>query len=74
MTYNRDDKTIKALGKQIRKLREERKMSMEDLADKAGLVYSQIGRIERGEINTSVSHVAVIAKALKVELKELFDF
>jgi transcriptional regulator with XRE-family HTH domain len=38
------------------------------------MVYSQIGRIERGEINTSVSHISLIAKALKVNIKELFDF
>lgn len=74
MAYNRDDKTIIALGRQIRKLRTEKNMSMEELADKAGLAFSQIGRIERGEINTSVSHVAFIAKALKVEPKELLNF
>ena len=36
--------------------------------------YSQISRIERGIINTSISHVFAIAKALKVEPSELFTF
>lgn len=35
---------------------------------------SQIGRIERGEINTTISTVNAIAKALNIETKNLFDF
>jgi len=34
----------------------------------------QIGRIERGEINTGINSVFKIAKVLGVEPKELFDF
>jgi len=49
-------------------------ISQEDLAWKTGFELSQIGRIERGEVNTSISHIAAFAKALKVLPKDLFDF
>lgn len=49
-------------------------MSQEELAFKCGFELSQIGRIERGTINTSISHVAAIAKALEVPASELFMF
>ena len=35
---------------------------------------SQIGRIERGLINTSISSVFIIAEALNISPKHLFDF
>ena len=49
-------------------------MSQEELAFQADLDLAQIGRIERGVTNTSVSLAYKIARALKIEVKELFDF
>ncbi|MEI9911753.1 MAG: helix-turn-helix transcriptional regulator [Bacteroidota bacterium] len=49
-------------------------VSQEKLALETGFELSQIGRIERGEINTSISHVAAIAKVLKVNPEALFQF
>ena len=51
-----------------------RRLSQEELAWKADLELSQISRIERGIINTSVSQLYSIAAALEVSLPELFDF
>lgn len=48
-------------------------MSQEDLAYTADIPVNQIGRIERGEINTTISTLKVIADALKVKLTELVD-
>ncbi len=44
------------------------------LAYESGIELRQIGRIERGEINTGLSTIALIAETLKIEVKELFDF
>ena len=74
MKYLRNEKVIKALGKRIRAVRKAKKMSMETLAYTAGIEYSQLSRIEMGQINTSVSHVAVIAKILEVPITTLFEF
>jgi DNA-binding XRE family transcriptional regulator len=46
----------------------------EQLSYKADIQLSQVGRIERGEINTTISTCKVISKALEVEVKNLFDF
>jgi transcriptional regulator with XRE-family HTH domain len=72
--YYRDEKFIKKFGARLRELRQARGMSQEQLAGETGFELSQIGRIERGEINTSISHVAAIAKALKVKPEDLFQF
>jgi transcriptional regulator with XRE-family HTH domain len=64
---------IKAVGARIRELRIEANLSQEQLAYEADVPLSQIGRIERGENNPTVSTLYVIAEALKVELKHLVD-
>ncbi|TZF85864.1 helix-turn-helix transcriptional regulator (plasmid) [Pedobacter sp. BS3] len=74
MKYYRDDIFIKQLGKRIIALRKGRNVTQEELAARTGFELKQIGRIERGEINTSISHIHAIAKALEIELKEMFDF
>ena len=74
MKYKRNTKAVKLLGKRIRQLRVEQKISQAQLAFEADVRLSQIGRIERGEINTSFSTLVSIAKALDVSLKEFFDF
>ncbi|MBK8967283.1 MAG: helix-turn-helix transcriptional regulator [Lewinellaceae bacterium] len=49
-------------------------LSQEALAWKADLELSQISRIERGVINTSVSQLFSIAEALEVPMAALFEF
>ena len=71
---DRDTDFVIAFGKNLRKLRNEKNMSMEDLAHACQLEYSQISRIERGIINTKITTVNSIAKGLKVNPKVLFDF
>ena len=43
------------------------------LSKKARIRYVQLSRIERGLINTSVSHIYVLAQALDVEIKEIIS-
>ncbi|SIN80634.1 helix-turn-helix domain-containing protein [Algoriphagus halophilus] len=64
---------IDKVGKRIVEIRKSKKVSQEDLVERRGFTLSQIGRIGRGGINTSISHISAIAKALKVAPKELFD-
>lgn len=73
-SYLRDSVNIEKLGAKLRELRKAKGYSQEDLANECELPLSQIGRIERGELNTSISHVFLIAKTLKIHPKELFDF
>ncbi len=65
---------ISAFGGNLRKLRLGAKMSQEDLANDSDIPLSQIGRIERGEINTTISTVYALAKALNINTSTLFTF
>jgi transcriptional regulator with XRE-family HTH domain len=72
--YHRDDDFIKKFGLRLREIRKSKNVSQEELAFRAGFELSQIGRIERGTINTSISHVAAIAKALDIDPSIMFIF
>jgi transcriptional regulator with XRE-family HTH domain len=61
-----------ALGRQIRKVRQDRGISQEDFAALAGLGRSYYGGIERGERNVAALNLMRIAATLKVEVGELF--
>lgn len=60
------------LGRNLRRIRAGRKLTIEDLALESGLAYSQISRIELGKINTTAYTVYVLALALKVEPCEFY--
>jgi DNA-binding XRE family transcriptional regulator len=48
-------------------------LSRNDLASLTGVHYQTIGYIERGEYNPSLALALRIAKALKVEVSEIFS-
>lgn len=73
MGYFRDDNFVKKVGEKLRAIREEKGYSQEALSLEAGFPPSQAGRIERGIINTSISHIAAFAKVLGVHPRELLD-
>ncbi|HXD92598.1 MAG TPA: helix-turn-helix transcriptional regulator [Bacteroidia bacterium] len=74
MAYLRNDKYLKSFGKHLKKIREEKNVSQADLAYECGMEISQISRMERGVINTSISNIYYIAKALSIDPKDLLDF
>ncbi len=61
-------------GKRVRKIRKEQDLSQEEFGFKTGLHRTYIGSVERGEQNVSLENIQKIAKAFKINLKELFDF
>lgn len=69
-----EESFILNLGIHIRKLRDKKNMSQQDLANDSGITKSQIARIERAEINTTVKTLIKIANALEIEPKELLNF
>lgn len=58
-------------GRNVRRVRTERGVSIEALSNEVGLSYSYVGEIERGRRNPTLSVVERIAKALKVDPVEL---
>ena len=69
----RNDKLLVKFGLHLKKLREEKELSQEALANDSNVPISQVGRIERGEINTTISTLEAIATGLKMKLKDLLD-
>lgn len=61
------------LARNLRKLRAERSLSQEALADLAGLHRNYLGGIERGERNVGIDNLEKIARALGISLAELLS-
>ena len=74
MTKIRDDSFLKRFGDNLRKLREQQGLSQEELYFRANLSKNQVGNIERGEVNTTISTAYALSQALGIELPELFKF
>lgn len=72
MEYLSEKEFLKAFGKNLRKVRKSKGFTQAQLANDIGIEISQISRIERGIINTSVGNVNAISKALRVDIQELF--
>jgi DNA-binding XRE family transcriptional regulator len=70
----RNLKKLKSFGSHIRKIRNDKKLSQEQLADLAGISENTIVTLESGVLNTTVATCFDIAKALEIHPKELFDF
>jgi transcriptional regulator with XRE-family HTH domain len=64
----------KNLGKRIASLRKAKKLTQEQLAEVVGHSVEFISLVERGVNAPSVAGLEKFAKALKVEVKELFTF
>jgi len=69
---NDEIKLIQSVGEKIRNRRLEINLSQEILCYDANIPRNQVGRIERGEINTTIVTLHKICKALKMDIKELF--
>jgi len=59
------------LGEALRAYRKRAGLTQEKLAEKAGLHHNFIGEVERGNMETSVTSLLKIAKALNVRVVEL---
>ena len=62
------------LGQRIQKLRKDRKITQEQLAELVGIDPKNISRIEKGNNYPTAENLTSIAKALHVEIYELFVF
>lgn len=71
--YDRNTILI-SFGKNLRLTRLAKGFTQEQLAIELGVEISQISRIERGVINTSITTLYSISKVLNVDVSELFVF
>lgn len=64
----------KIVGNRIRNLRADQGLSQEELAYRAGVSPSHIGKLERGEKNPSLSSIEKMTNALGITLEDLFKY
>lgn len=64
----------KRLGERIKYIRENKKLSREDVAFACDFSGSYMGMIERAEYDFKISKLYKIAKALNVSFSDLLDF
>jgi transcriptional regulator with XRE-family HTH domain len=60
-------------GKRVRKLRLDRGLSQEKLAELADLHRNYVGGVERGERNIAIINIVRLARALKVKPGKLME-
>lgn len=62
---------LKEIGLCVRRLRDDRKLSLLELSDLVDMERSNIVRIEKGRTNFTIGTLVRIANALNVPLQEL---
>lgn len=65
---------LNKLGHKIRILRDNKKLSQDQLAELANSDRTHISNIETGKANPSIIYLKQISDALNIELIELFNF
>ena len=63
----------KELGKRIRTERIDKKMTQEELAERAGLHPTYIGQVERGEKSLTITSLEKIVEGLRISYSDLFE-
>ena len=66
-----EEQLKRAFGARMRKVREDLRISQEELAHRCDLNRTYIGSVERGERNVSLVNINKIAQALGVHAKDL---
>lgn len=74
MNNTRDEKYLIKFGKHLKKLREEKGISQEELANEAEVSLPQITRIERGTVNATICTIKALANGLGLPATALFAF
>ena len=70
---SQETRLVAVFAGNVRRLRKERRLSQEELAEAAGVHRTYIGMIERGEKNVTIYNIERIALALRVSPGSLLD-
>ncbi|WP_294215162.1 helix-turn-helix transcriptional regulator [uncultured Chryseobacterium sp.] len=74
MSYPDKINFLELFGNQIKTLRNEKKLSLRELAQLCDIDYSDISKIEKGKRNIQMTTIVELAKGLQVHPQELFNF
>jgi len=62
------------IGENIKKFRELKGITREEMASELGLSLSGYGKIERNEVDLTISRIQQIAQILQVEMSQILNF
>ena len=69
-----NSRKLKQIGERVQRLRKEKGLTQEQLADKVRVSSTYIGFIEQGQRNPSINTADKIARVLGVKVKDLIPF
>ncbi len=64
-------KEIEAIASRMKELRQERKMTVQELAFRCEMERANLSRIEAGRTNLTIKTICTICNALGVELRDV---
>jgi len=70
--YHVNKPALLLLGAKIREKRNSKGLSIEQLANNSGMDYSQLARMETGQVNFTISYLFRVAEALGATSKGFF--
>jgi len=73
MTQTKKTEVANIVGSRIRSIRQSKGLTIKKLALETGVEYTQLSRIERGQINTSVFQLFLISRALNINFSEIIN-
>lgn len=68
------EKFLILFGQQLKKLRKEKKLSYRELAQRCNVDFSDLSKIEKGQIKIQLPTIYELSVGLEVHPKDLFDF
>jgi transcriptional regulator with XRE-family HTH domain len=71
--YLRDEEGIAKFGFRLKTLRKAKGYTQEALGWKAGIEPMHLSKIERGVVNTSLTHILALARALGIPPAGFFE-
>ena len=69
-----DKKALKKFGENLRKLRQEKDFSLREMSYACSIDNSKIAKIEKGQINITLTTLLQLAVALEVHPSSLLDY
>lgn len=67
-------KSIQAIAIKLKKTRQDKGLTQQDVADKADLSTNYYARIERAEVSPSIETLEKLVKALKIKSSDILHF
>ncbi|OIQ63057.1 anaerobic benzoate catabolism transcriptional regulator [mine drainage metagenome] len=68
------EKILAKFANHLKELREERGLSIRELALRSNLEYSQVQRIEKGKVNIALTTLLALADGLDIVSTELINY